>query len=182
MRSHWSLRQILKVLEIAVSTYHRWRKDCSKGAPKKPRSSPGNLYEALPAERQAIVEYALTHPQVRHRELAWRMLDEGICAVSASTVYRVLAEENLVCRWNRRPRIKGTGRGIPSGESGPVVADGPQVRAGGTLPLLPAGLHGRLLAVHRAFSPAAGHGRPDRFDRDGRRPGDGSGVGSATVW
>ena len=32
-------------------------------------------------------DYALEHPGVRHRELAWKMLDEGVVAVSASSVY-----------------------------------------------------------------------------------------------
>jgi len=38
------------------------------------------------------------------------MLDEGACAVSPSTVYRVLGEANLVCRWKPRRRASGDGR------------------------------------------------------------------------
>ena len=68
------------------------------------------MYELLPSEREAIVTYALKHPEVRHRELAWKMLDEGVAAVSASSVYRVLREANLVCSWKPKPKDKGNRR------------------------------------------------------------------------
>ena len=55
----------------------------------------------------------MTHPEVRHRELAWKMLDDGVCAVSSSTVYRVLRESNLVCRWKPKERRQGTDRPPP---------------------------------------------------------------------
>ena len=72
------------------------------------------MYEVLDNERKTIVEYALKHPEVRHRELAWKMLDEGECAVSSSTVYRVLREANLVCRWTPKEKAKGSGKPAPS--------------------------------------------------------------------
>jgi transposase InsO family protein len=58
----------------------------------------------LPEERAAVREYALKHPELRHRELAWRMVDEDVVYVSPSTVYRILKEENLVCPWRRRTK------------------------------------------------------------------------------
>ena len=48
--------------------------------------------------------YALKHPGIRHRELAWRMVDEGVACLSPSTVYRILKGENLVCPWRRRKK------------------------------------------------------------------------------
>jgi transposase InsO family protein len=51
----------------------------------------------------------LKHPEVRHRESAWKMLDAGVGAVSSSSVYRVLGEANLVGRWS--PPVKTPGRG-----------------------------------------------------------------------
>ncbi|MCP4548687.1 MAG: hypothetical protein GY835_19695 [bacterium] len=109
-RSGWPIRQTLEVLEISRSTYQRWRRTdpCARSSP--PRSSPGNLYALLPLERRAILDYALAHPQVRHRELAWKMLDDGVCAVSSSSVYRVLLEAGLVCRWKPKTKAQGTGR------------------------------------------------------------------------
>lgn len=71
------------------------------------------MYELLDSERKAIIDYALKHPEVRHRELAWKMLDESVAAVSASSVYRVLREADLVCRWKPKAKVKGSGRGRP---------------------------------------------------------------------
>jgi transposase InsO family protein len=48
--------------------------------------------------------YALKHPGIRHRELAWRMVDEEVVCLSPSTVYRILRGENLVCPWRRRTK------------------------------------------------------------------------------
>jgi transposase InsO family protein len=111
-RSRWPLRRILRHREVSPATYHRWRQRAAGGGPR-PASGRASLYEVLPAERQAIVDYALAHPEVRHRELAWKMLDENVVSVSPSTVYRVLDEANLVCRWTPRGRRKGAGRAAP---------------------------------------------------------------------
>lgn len=108
-RSGWPAAQTLEVLEIPRSTYQRWRQ-ALPGQLSPPRSAPSNLYELLPAERQAVLDYALAHPEVRHRELAWKMIDAGVCAVSSSSVYRVLREANLVCRWKPKTKPQGTGR------------------------------------------------------------------------
>lgn len=107
-RDHWPIRRILRHLEISPASYYRWPRR-PQDAPR-PRPAPGSLYEVLPAERQAIVDYALKHPEVRHRELAWKMVDDGACCVSSSTVYRVLGEANLVCRWTPVSKVKGGGR------------------------------------------------------------------------
>lgn len=108
-RSGWPARRTLEVLDISRAAYHRWLKAGPK-EPPAPRSSPGCLYELLPSEKEAIRAYALAHPELRHRELAWEMLDEGVCAVSSSSVYRVLREANLVCGWRPKTKAKGSGR------------------------------------------------------------------------
>jgi transposase InsO family protein len=51
-----------------------------------------------------VKEYASKHPELRHRELAWRMVDEDVAYVSSSTVYRILREAKLVCPWSRRTK------------------------------------------------------------------------------
>jgi putative transposase len=51
-----------------------------------------------------MLDYARRHPELRHRELAWRMVDEDVACLSASTVYRILKEANLVCPWRRRKK------------------------------------------------------------------------------
>jgi putative transposase len=109
-RSGWPVRRTLQTLEVSPATYYRWCRARFPGT-DVPRTSVGSIYEVLGSERQAVIGYALKHPDVRHRELAWRMLDEGVCGVSSSSVYRVLREARLVCRWQPRGRIKGQGRG-----------------------------------------------------------------------
>jgi putative transposase len=109
-RSGWPVRRTLRVLEIPPGSFYRWRREQPARGGAPPRSNPGSLYELLPTERQAIVEYALAHPEVRHRELAWKMLDEDVAGVSSSSVYRVLREANLVCRWPPKTRRNGEPR------------------------------------------------------------------------
>jgi len=111
-RSGWPLQQTLQALEIAPGTYYRWCRAMADGRPRA-RSPAGSMYELLDSEREAVIDYALKHPEVRHRELAWKMLDEGVVAVSASSVYRVLREANLVSGWRPKPKVKGSGRGKP---------------------------------------------------------------------
>src|SRR5262249_28790322 len=53
-----------------------------------------------------VLAYARKHPELRHRELAWRMVDEDVACLSPSTVYRILKEANLVCPWRRRAKRK----------------------------------------------------------------------------
>lgn len=106
-RSRWTLAATLQALEVSRSSYHRWKRaHPGAGVSRAPRRS---MYEILDSEREAILGYARRHPEIRHRELAWRMLDEDVCAASASTVYRVLGEANLVCRWQPRRRARGQG-------------------------------------------------------------------------
>jgi transposase InsO family protein len=107
-RSGWSARRTLHALGVAATNYYRWGRAAASlrtasgfsGSP--PRAV--TVYEALPEERAAVRAYALKHPEVRHRELAWRMVDEKIAFVSPSTVYRILREEQLVCPWRRRTK------------------------------------------------------------------------------
>jgi putative transposase len=107
-RSGWSARRTLHALGVTPSSYYRWRRAAASlralsglsGSP--PRSV--TLYEALPEERAAVRAYALAHPEVRHRELAWRMVDDDVVCLSPSTVYRILREERLVCPWRRRTK------------------------------------------------------------------------------
>jgi len=67
----------------------------------------------LAEERTAIITYARQHPDIRHRSLAWKMIDDDVAFVSPSTVYRILVNEYLICRWqpklNRDKRIRYKG-------------------------------------------------------------------------
>jgi putative transposase len=104
-RSGWPARRTLAALGIARRNYYRWLKEeaWAKAAPAEP-VKPVQMYEALPEEKEAVLAYARKYPELRHRELAWRMVDEDVACLSPSTVYRILKEANLVCPWRRRKK------------------------------------------------------------------------------
>lgn len=101
-RSGWPAERTLSALGVSRTTYYRWRREQSWSKASSDPPKPLQPYEALPEEKAAVKEYALKHPELRHRELAWRMVDEDVAYVSSSTVYRILREEKLVCPWRRR--------------------------------------------------------------------------------
>jgi putative transposase len=104
-RSGWPVERTLRALGVSRTTYYRWHREeaWTKASSAKP-PSPVQPYEALPEEKAAVIEYALKHAELRHRELAWRMVDEDVVYVSSSTVYRILREAKLVCPWRRRTK------------------------------------------------------------------------------
>jgi putative transposase len=104
-RSGWSVRRTLRALDVSPASYYRWRQEAAQAktlAPAPPR--PVQAYEATDEEKRAVRTYALKHPGIRHRELAWRMVDEDVVCLSPSTVYRILKGENMVCPWRRRSK------------------------------------------------------------------------------
>lgn len=106
-RSDWPASRTLSALGIARRSYYRWLKEeaWAKVRPAEtPRPVP--LYEALSEEQQAVLAYARKQPTLRHRELAWRMVDEDVAYLRPSTVYRILKRANLVCPWRRRAKRK----------------------------------------------------------------------------
>jgi transposase InsO family protein len=104
-RSGWPARRTLAALGVSASSYYRWLRGQASGRdrPASP-ATPLQAYEALPEEKEAVKAYALKHPEIRHRELAWRMVDDDVVYVSPSTVYRILRREELVCPWRRRKK------------------------------------------------------------------------------
>jgi transposase InsO family protein len=104
-RSAWPVRRTLQRLGISPASYYRWRKESQQSKSLPPEATKlVQVYEATDEERRAVRSYALKHPGIRHRELAWRMVDEGVAYLSPSTVYRILKGENLVCPWRRRTK------------------------------------------------------------------------------
>jgi putative transposase len=104
-RSGWPAQRTLAALGIPRRTYYRWLKEeaWARALPAEP-VKPVQPYEALAEEKEAVLAYARRHPELRHRELAWRMVDEDVACLSASTVYRILKEADLVCPWRRRAK------------------------------------------------------------------------------
>jgi len=90
---------------VSTSSYYSWLRS-KAWTQDRAAVVPALLqpYEALPEEKEAVRTYALKHPQMRHRELAWRMVDDDAVYLSPSTVYRILRREELVCPWRRRKK------------------------------------------------------------------------------
>ena len=104
-RSRWPAERTLAVLGIGPSSYYRWLRQAAwTRPPTEPSPQPVQAYEVLPEEKAAALAYARAHPELRHRELAWRMVDEDAAFLSPSTVYRVLKGADLVCCWRRRQK------------------------------------------------------------------------------
>lgn len=105
-RSQWPARRTLMALGIPPTSYYRWLREAAwaQGAKSGAPPRPVQVYEALEEEKAAVRSYACRHTELRHRELAWRMIDENVAYVSPSTVYRILREAKLVCPWRRRTK------------------------------------------------------------------------------
>ena len=61
-RSGWPARRTLGALGVSRRSYYRWLKDeqWAKAWPAEP-VRPVQLYEALPAEKEAVLAYARAH-------------------------------------------------------------------------------------------------------------------------
>jgi transposase InsO family protein len=55
----------------------------------------------LPDERQLILDYRCTNPEIGYRALTYHLIDADIVAASPSSIYRVLREAGLLSPWNR---------------------------------------------------------------------------------
>ncbi len=102
-RSEWSVVEILRELGISRRSYHRWVKELQAKTgleAKIDNRDRGNVYKILSWEHDLIIEWALKWPNLRHRELSWKLVDQGIVCVSPSVIYNVLKEAGLIKRWN----------------------------------------------------------------------------------
>ena len=99
--------QTLKELNLAPSTYYRWKRKHSEGGMMGLKDRPSvarRVWNRLgEEERGRVVEYALEHPSLSPREVATRLMDREGQFVSESTVYRILRGAGLV----KPPEAKG---------------------------------------------------------------------------
>jgi transposase InsO family protein len=130
-RSGWPAKRTLAALGIPRRSYYRWLREeaWARALPAEP-VKPVQPYEALPEEKQAVLDYARRRPELRHRELAWRMVDEDVACLSASTVYRILKEANLVCPWRRRKKRRREAEEKPTRPNQRWVTDLMQLQVG----------------------------------------------------
>ena len=131
-RSGWPACKTLVALGISRRSYYRWLKEeaWARVLPAAP-PRPVQPYEALPPEKEKVLAYARQHAELRHREMAWRMVDEDVAYLSPSTVYRILKEANLVCPWRRRTKRRRSAAEKPTARDQVWVTDLMQIEVGG---------------------------------------------------
>ena len=111
-RSGWQAYRTLAALGVPRSVFYAWRK---RENLEDRAGKPCRVYEVLPAEREAICEFALQYPKIGYRKLTWMMVDAGAVCVAESTVYRVLSEADLLSRWKRSTVSSGEYNFRPDG-------------------------------------------------------------------
>lgn len=102
-----TVAEVVQGLGLSLPTYYRWKARCEAGRLEdlRPGAKPG--YGPLLEEIKAVIEYAKSHPRDGYRRLCWQMVDEDIVYLSPSTVYRILDQHDLLCRWKRSSSING---------------------------------------------------------------------------
>jgi transposase InsO family protein len=100
-RTGWPLGRILRQLGLAKSRYHAWARRADAETLDDLIRPPRSPWAVLPQEVEAVIGYALAHPQDGYRRLAWMMVDEDVAYLSPATVYRVLKNADLLYRWKR---------------------------------------------------------------------------------
>jgi len=105
-RSGWPTGRTLAALGVSRATYYRQRRALEEDRSTVPR--PVAVHRITPEERAAVVAFKQKRPELRHRPLAWTMIDEDVAYLSPSSVYRILSEEGLLQPWERGQR--GTGK------------------------------------------------------------------------
>ena len=111
-RSGWRAYRTLAALGVPRSVFYAWKK---RENLKDRAGRPCRVYEVLPAEREAICEFAMRYPKIGYRKLTWMMVDAGTVCVGESTVYRVLSEADLLSRWKRSTVSSGEYNFRPDG-------------------------------------------------------------------
>ena len=96
---------------ISRSKFYDWK--CRYGKVNEHNALVPRDFWLTDYERQAIINCCRDNPLEGYRRLTYMMMDKDIVAVSASSVYRVLADAGLVQRWNHKTSQKGNGFAQP---------------------------------------------------------------------
>lgn len=107
-------KKTCEILQMNPGRYYSWKRRFENSGMEgltnhksSPRTCPHSLLEE---ERQAIIDYALDHPDLRHRKLAKKMIDDDVAYVSASSVYRVLKAVDLIPEQEYHSKRKADGK------------------------------------------------------------------------
>jgi putative transposase len=97
---------------VPRSVFYAWK---NRENLKDQIGKPCRVYEVLPADREAICDFALPYPKIGYRKLTWMMVDAGTACVGESTVYRVLSDADLLSRRKRSTVSSGEYNFRPNG-------------------------------------------------------------------
>jgi transposase InsO family protein len=106
-RGGFKVGQLLGWLGLAASKYYSW--PARQGQANQHNGHLPKGHWLLAWEQSAIESYARAHPGEGYRRLSYLMLDEGVVAVSPSSVYRVLQAAGLLSPWETTASRKGQG-------------------------------------------------------------------------
>ena len=88
----WSKKSICEKWDMSIKTFYALKNyNPSYGSTRRIQ-----LNTITSEEKEAVLNYALSHTELRHRELTFRMIDEDVAYLSASSVYRILRYYNLI--------------------------------------------------------------------------------------
>lgn len=107
-RSDKPFEWVLGHLGLATSTYYRWREKESCGKLEDNYAAPFNFDAPLDNEIQAVINYALENPKEGYRRLGYMMTDADVACFSPSSIYRIVSDRDLLCRWKAPQKGKGT--------------------------------------------------------------------------
>lgn len=99
---------MLRIIGLTERKFYEWKERYGK-ANLHNGSIPRDFW-LTEQEQAAIVEYAGSREPAGYRRMCYEMMDAGVVAVSPSSVYRVLQNNDLLDRPERPgPTRKGTG-------------------------------------------------------------------------
>ena len=110
---HWSSKagiaksKLLKMIPLNKGRFYDWCKRYGKVNEHNALIPRDHWLEQW--ETEAIINYFKQHPLEGYRRLTYMMMDDGIVAVSPSSIYRILRKEGLLDRWKNKASKKGTG-------------------------------------------------------------------------
>ena len=106
-RTELGANRLVSWLGLSASKYYQWQHRYGQGNGHN-GTVPRDFW-LTEAEKAAILAYQATQPDEGYRRLTYMMLDEGVVAVSPSSVYRVLKAAGRLQKWATSPSKKGTG-------------------------------------------------------------------------
>jgi len=98
-------------MELGTSKFHNWKERYGKANEHNGQVPRDAWLETW--EREAVVNFHVSHPLEGYRRLTFMMLDDDVAAVSPSSVYRVLKQAGRLDRHFWVPSKKGTGFAQP---------------------------------------------------------------------